>query len=321
MEDTLVTEVVYPAKPEWNEKKQAIGKSLLSLALYIITFYFFFDWELQMVFMLTLALIIHEMGHFIAMKAFGYKDVNMFFVPLLGAFVSGRKHIISQKQDVIMLLAGPVPGILIGLGIAIAAYVTKTDLFRIANIFIYLNLFNLLPIIPLDGGKVLKALFFNTNEIINTVFICISVALLVLLCIVLKSFYLLIIPYFLILQLVSQSQTKKARAEISDRGIELAKNFDELTDREYWLIRDSIGTHINYYKKLVQPGIYVPSEKEDKIAGGVVSVLQTPPLKDLGAGGKVLVIFIILACFIVPFISFLLSRLYSYYLINQMFQF
>jgi hypothetical protein len=120
---------------------------------------------------------------------------------------------------------------------------------------------------------------------------------------------------------VSQSQTKKARAEISDRGIELAKNFDELTDREYWLIRDSIGTHINYYKKLVQPGIYVPSEKEDKIAGGVVSVLQTPPLKDLGAGGKVLVIFIILACFIVPFISFLLSRLYSYYLINQMFQF
>jgi Zn-dependent protease len=321
MEEAPITETIYPPKPEMNEKQQAIGKSLLSLGLFILVFYLFFSWDIKSICLLTLALIIHEMGHFIAMKTFGYKDVNMFFVPLLGAYVSGTKSRISQRQNVIMLLAGPVPGIVIGLGLAIAGYVTQeAALFRAANIFVIMNVFNLLPVMPLDGGKVIKAMFFETNEIINTVFISISIALLIILCVLLNSWYLLLVPYLLIMQLVSQSQTKKARRAIRDQDIDLSKTYEELTDRDYWMIRDVLAEHVKYYSKLIRRGEHVPVDNEERIISGVSGILQTPPVKDLGAGGKVLIILIGAACFVVPLVT---TLLYTYYqmALNQQLQF
>jgi stage IV sporulation protein FB len=322
MEEPIINETIYPPKPEQNEKQQAVGKSLISLGLFILTFYLFFGMDLNNILMLTLALIIHEMGHFIAMKSFGYKDVNMFFVPLLGAYVSGTKHKISQKQNVIMLLAGPVPGIFIGLILSFIAFTIKSEhLFSVANIFIYLNLFNLLPMMPLDGGKIIKAMFFETNEIINTVFVSISILLLIVIFVALKSFVFLIVPYLLIMQLVGQGQTQKARKEIRELGIDLSKSYDELTDREYWMIRDVMSDHIKYYSKLIRKGDYSVSESEDKIISGVSSVLQTSPIKDLGLGGRILIILVGLACFAVPFITTLLYYVYENSLASLQFQF
>ena len=61
--------------------------------------------------------MIHELGHFFAMKYFHYKDLGIFFIPLLGAYVSGSKREVSQKQSAIILLAGPLPGIIIGIAL------------------------------------------------------------------------------------------------------------------------------------------------------------------------------------------------------------
>jgi stage IV sporulation protein FB len=320
--EPAITEASYPPRPEMNEKKQAIGKSLLSLGLFILVFYLFLSWDLKSIFLLTLALIIHEMGHLLAMKAFGYKDVNMFFVPLLGAYVTGTKSRISQKQHVIMLLAGPVPGIFIGLGLAIAGYILQQgEFFGAANIFVFMNLFNLLPVMPLDGGKVMKAMFFESKELINTVFISISIVILIVLCVVLDSYYLLLVPYLLIMQLVNQSQAKKARQEIRNLGIDLSKTYEELTDREYWMIRDVLAEHIKYYSKLIRRGEHVVIVNEDKVISGVNDILQTPPVKDLGAGGKVLIIFIGISCFIVPVVTAFLYHYYLSALSQQQFQF
>ena len=63
---------------------------------------------------LLIVLVIHEMGHFIAMKVFKYQNVRMLFIPLMGAFVQGKKSNYSQKQSLIVLIAGPFPGIIIG---------------------------------------------------------------------------------------------------------------------------------------------------------------------------------------------------------------
>jgi len=48
------------------------------------------------------------------MKAFNYSNVKLFVVPLLGAYVSGKKATISQRQMSIIILAGPIPGLIIG---------------------------------------------------------------------------------------------------------------------------------------------------------------------------------------------------------------
>jgi hypothetical protein len=67
-----------------------------------------------MLLLITAIVGFHEMGHFIAMKAFRYKDLGIFFIPLLGAYVSGSKREVSQKESAIILLAGPLPGIVLG---------------------------------------------------------------------------------------------------------------------------------------------------------------------------------------------------------------
>ena len=58
-------------------------------------------------------LLLHELGHFVAMTIFGYGDVRMFFIPLFGGAVSGKADNVSSPQKAAVYLAGPVPGILL----------------------------------------------------------------------------------------------------------------------------------------------------------------------------------------------------------------
>ena len=84
-----------PTKPELNSKKNLLIKSLLSLGISVFFFQYYFDKDLTKTLLLISTLVIHELGHFLMMYAFGYKELKMFFIPLIGAFVSGRKSQIS----------------------------------------------------------------------------------------------------------------------------------------------------------------------------------------------------------------------------------
>ena len=135
-------------KPELEkDKKDKISvwvKSLSSLALFIVIGYFFFQRNWNLVFILTAVVIIHELGHFLAMKFYKYQELGIFFIPLLGAYASGKKQDISQKQSAVILMAGPVPGVMIGLGLHfLAGYLDVYVLEQTAWIFIFLNMMNL----------------------------------------------------------------------------------------------------------------------------------------------------------------------------------
>src|SRR5437868_13272177 len=106
-------EVIYPPKYKKESNNGSVWlRSMSSLALYLaLGYYIFKKWEILL--LITAVVVIHEMGHFIAMKIFRYKDLGIFFIPLLGAYVSGTKREVSQKESAIILLAGPLPGILI----------------------------------------------------------------------------------------------------------------------------------------------------------------------------------------------------------------
>src|ERR1043166_929806 len=106
----------YPPKPELENKKGNVWvRSITSLALYLLIGYYFFSANWMLLLILTCIVIFHELGHFLAMKAFHYKELGIFFIPLLGAYASGTKREISQKQSAIILLAGPLPGIIVGI--------------------------------------------------------------------------------------------------------------------------------------------------------------------------------------------------------------
>lgn len=105
-------------------------------------------------------LAFHEGGHAVAMRLLGYRDVHIFFVPLLGALTLGRPANTSIRDRILVLLAGPLPGLWLGLLLAVVGKVyDHTFLLRVTPmLLLLLNGANLLPFTPLDGGRVLEIL-------------------------------------------------------------------------------------------------------------------------------------------------------------------
>jgi tetratricopeptide (TPR) repeat protein len=125
-----------------------------------------------------LVLLLHELGHVLAMVAFGYRDTTMLFVPWLGALATGKKENASLSEKVWLSLAGPLPGLILGIGLAIA-FPNDTSWLKDARVMlISLNIFNLLPIYPLDGGQVVESLIFSRRPYLGIIFQSIGVFIL-----------------------------------------------------------------------------------------------------------------------------------------------
>lgn len=301
--DDVVSDYGYPAKPTEEIKKQSLNRSLISMGLFNAAFYLIFKWDISYILVLAAVIFIHEIGHLLAMRFFKYNDLGIFFVPLIGAFATGRKDIISQKQNVIILLSGPLPGVIIGV---ILYYFGLRDnnefLLSTSNIFILLNLFNLIPIMPLDGGRIIKSIFFENNELINKIFLFLSIAILTIYSLYSQSYFLLVIPFFLLIQLNSQSQINKEKEGLKEKSVDINKSFEELTDEEYWLIRDEIGIQIKYFNRYITPKTYIIADNEQRIIKQVKAIVQPKPIKDLRIIGKILITILWILTFIMPFV-------------------
>lgn len=293
----------FPPKPEIEEKRQSVNKSLLSLISFIALFMLVFKWEFKFIVILVLVILIHELGHYIVMRFFKFKDLSIFFIPLVGAFASGEKENITQRQNVIISLSGPIPGILIGCALMYFAIDSGNDfLTRVANMFIYINLFNLIPIMPLDGGRIIKTLFTDNNLKINIAFHWISIAVLAYIAISSESWFLLVIPLFLFNQLRLQSQINSLRVNLYDKNVELNKNYTELSDRDYWLIRDEIALNLKGFENLIDAKRYVEVPAEKRVINLVKQIIEKKPIKDIKILGKTLTILIWFLFLVVPYL-------------------
>jgi Zn-dependent protease len=104
-------------------------------------------------------LFVHEMGHVIALRREGIPASAPMFIPFLGAVVTAKSLGGDATAEARVGLAGPVLGTLGALALLPIAFATGND-FWYALIFtgLFLNLFNLLPVVPLDGGRAMAAL-------------------------------------------------------------------------------------------------------------------------------------------------------------------
>jgi Zn-dependent protease len=146
--------------------KRSLARNLILLAvsIYVFVQIGLLSSSISIILIVVLVVLIHELGHFIGMKIFRYRNVHIFFIPLLGAATSGIETNPSGSQKAIVSLLGPLPGILIGTVLGILYFVTKNEiLIQLAWAFIFLNAFNLLPFFPLDGGRFLESLFSSKN--------------------------------------------------------------------------------------------------------------------------------------------------------------
>jgi|JI9StandDraft_1071089.scaffolds.fasta_scaffold03463_2 stage IV sporulation protein FB len=302
-------EFSFPEKPKLEEKSSSNIKSFLSLVLYILSFYFFFEKDVKSISIFVVSIFIHELGHFIAMKIFHYQDVRMFFIPFIGAFVKGEKEEISQRQNSIILLAGPLPGIIIGFFLLAVGFIySKNDLSLAGLIFLFLNLFNLIPFSPFDGGRLIETIFFNKKEFLQIFFLAISSIGVAIIAILTESYILLIFPFLLIFQVLNLFKFSKIRSALEAREVTFNKPFQALTDREYWLIRDQVISNFDSFKE-IKVGNYEISKNENQIIDMVKLILTDRIILDLTWIGKFIIVSIWCFFFLLPLGTF--TYLYS----------
>lgn len=287
--------IYYPPKPDVVETDTAsTPKLVISLLLFIGVFYLL-GIDLNLIFLIVLVLFIHEMGHLIAMKVFGYEDVGMLFIPLIGAVVTGRKENLSQFEKIIVVLAGPLPGILIGVTlIELGNFGVLEERFMFMGlIFIILNAMNLLPVDPLDGGRFFESIFFSMNTTLKIIFSIFSAAI-----VILAAFYYYttsgfsmqflvfsFIGFFMISRLQSTFKLKKLYKRIENLQIDIAKSFSQLTDKEYWMIRKEY-IKLSKLNKLVEAESKDYDETEEAIAPAIKNIMLTPISNNVSFLGK-----------------------------------
>jgi len=137
--------------PLWVMMAATAGVSLIGMSLV---------WNPVTAIVILAVIAFHEAGHAVAMRAAGFRDVNIFFVPFVGALTLGRDSGSSVRQRLIVMLAGPVPGLWLAvLVFVLQQHIEGMPILRpLAFALLFVNALNLLPITPLDGGRALELL-------------------------------------------------------------------------------------------------------------------------------------------------------------------
>jgi Zn-dependent protease len=146
---------------------KTVGSMLLSVACYMIL------WRspnptARLVFAagFTALILVHELGHVIAMRRYRLSASPPIFIPFLGAVINMRQQPRDAWVEAVVGIGGPALGTVAGLA-AVAVYawggfMPGTEYYELAHSLAYfgvmLNLFNLLPFPPLDGGRISAAL-------------------------------------------------------------------------------------------------------------------------------------------------------------------
>jgi len=168
-----------------SEQTRRLGGSpillfIISLAVFIAVSKFNYDGVQTIAVLVGVLLLLHEFGHFLAMRCFGYRDTEIFFLPFLGAAATGRKEDATVVQQVVVSLMGPMPGIVLGLALLLGGQpVLGQATHQVAMMLIIINLFNLLPVLPFDGGQIVSRTLFARQPWLDFAFSVLAVAALI----------------------------------------------------------------------------------------------------------------------------------------------
>lgn len=129
------------------------GSMLVSIAAYA------WIWGLPFAIGFVILIFVHELGHVIELRRQGVRASAPLFIPFLGAVIGMRELPDDAWKEAKVALAGPILGSVGAAACWIAGEATGSELLvALAFVGFFLNLFNLIPIVPLDGGRAAGAL-------------------------------------------------------------------------------------------------------------------------------------------------------------------
>jgi Zn-dependent protease len=136
-----------------------LGKMSTVLSMFLSVGVYWTLWGWRFAVGVVLAMYVHEMGHVFALRRYGIAASAPMFVPGLGAFVRLNQKVQTDGEDARVGLAGPVWGLAACVVAWAIYYATGAPIFgAIGRFSAWLNLFNLLPVWQLDGGRGFRAL-------------------------------------------------------------------------------------------------------------------------------------------------------------------
>jgi Zn-dependent protease len=113
----------------------------------------FYGWKLGI--MVVMLILVHELGHYFAFRAMGTEVSLPYFIPGMGAFVAPKALPPSPAHGAVATLMGPVLGIAASiLCYAYGLFMGEHFWYAVAYIGFFLNAFNLIPLVPFDGGRI-----------------------------------------------------------------------------------------------------------------------------------------------------------------------
>ena len=192
------------------------GTALVSVAAYSL----FWGWPFALGFVLLL--FIHEMGHVVQLRREGIKASAPMFIPFLGAAVMMKSMPDDALAEARVGLAGPVLGtagaaVCLAIGEAI-----NSDLLRaLAYVAFFLNLINLIPVVPFDGGRAMAAM--------APAFWFVGLAAMVALFFIAQN------PFLLIFILLGFMETRRRWQARKTRSLEQAAYY-RVSPRNRWLV-------------------------------------------------------------------------------------
>ena len=126
--------------------------------------------SIQFAIALIFCLVFHEYGHIKAMKYFGLKTKGIYLIPFVGGLALSDDKINTRWQDIVISIMGPFFGLILSIVCLVGYWLTDIEVLAGLAVFnALLNLFNMLPVLPLDGGHVLKSIAFSINSRVGIV--------------------------------------------------------------------------------------------------------------------------------------------------------
>ncbi|MET3729190.1 Zn-dependent protease [Fictibacillus halophilus] len=147
------------SKLKWVFGLLKLGKfaTLISMFISLGAYAAFYGWKFAVA--IVYLIFVHEMGHLVAAKQKGIKTSPAIFIPFMGAAIGMKEMPKNAKDEAYIAYAGPLFGLLSFLP-AVFLYETTGEPFWGLVIFLgaMINLFNLFPVSPLDGGRIVGVL-------------------------------------------------------------------------------------------------------------------------------------------------------------------
>ena len=142
-------------------------KTLISAVLSFVLIYLTFGFDILFSILFMLVFLIHELGHLIIQKRYGFINVSLIFLGPLGAAVTGYSKNNSESENFWMYIMGPLPGLLISFSIFLVFLIfpqfssspIAESLILFANLSLFINAFNLFPGGFLDGARIFSICF------------------------------------------------------------------------------------------------------------------------------------------------------------------